>query len=128
MLYETLIQRVKWAQRFVHIQDLKYLHIFKGVHKHFKNIDWEGLLNLHAVSYQTPMLELLSSIAFDYQTHILTFRFLNQSYQIHVDTLCDIIGAPKEKRDIYTAKGRKNVVFEQDCERFWRSVSCEYEF
>ena len=48
------------------IQALKDLHIYKGVQKLLKNIGWEGLLNLLAVSYQTPMLELLSSITFDY--------------------------------------------------------------
>ncbi|CAI9273492.1 unnamed protein product [Lactuca saligna] len=116
------------AQKFVDIQALKDLHIYKGVHKLFKNIGWEGLLNLHAVSYQTPMLELLSSITFDYQTHLLTFRLLNQTHQFHADILCDMIGAPKARRDIYTAKGRKNVVFEQDCANFWRNISCEYEY
>ncbi|CAI9276718.1 unnamed protein product [Lactuca saligna] len=93
------------AQKFVDIQALKDLHIYKGVQKLFKNIGWEGLLNLHAVSFQTPMLELLSSITFDYQTHLLTFRLLNQTHQFHADILCDMIGAPKARRDIYTAKG-----------------------
>ncbi|CAI9296260.1 unnamed protein product [Lactuca saligna] len=74
------------------------------------------------------MLELLSSISFDYQTHLLTFRLLNQTHQFHADILSDMIGSPKARRDIYTAKGRKNVVFEQDCANFWRNISCEYEY
>ncbi|CAI9284240.1 unnamed protein product [Lactuca saligna] len=93
------------AQKFVEIQALKDLHIYKGVHKLFKNVGWEGLLNLHAVSYQTPMLELLSSITFYYQTHLLTFCLLNQTHQFHADILCDMIGSPKARRDVYTTKG-----------------------
>ncbi|CAI9264255.1 unnamed protein product [Lactuca saligna] len=122
------MNRTMGAQKFVDIQDLKDLHIYKGVHKLFKNIGWEILLNLHALSYQTPMLELLSSITFDYQTHLLTFHLLNQTHQFHADILCDIICAPKVRRDVYTAKGRKNVIFEQNYASFWRSISCEYEY
>ena len=104
ILYASLMWRVKGAHKFMDIKSLKDLHIYKGVHKILKNIGCEGVLNLHALSYQTPMLELLSSITFDYQTHILTFRLLNQSHKIHADILCDIIGAPKAERDVYTGK------------------------
>ena len=38
ILYASLIRRVKGAQKFVDIQALKDLHIYKGVHKLFKNI------------------------------------------------------------------------------------------
>ena len=70
------------------------------------------------------MLEFLSSIKLDQLAGTLAFTLHNQIHQIHVDTICDIVGALKE-RYTYSEKGKKNGYFHQDCKEFWCKLSKE---
>lgn len=95
ILYSNLIKRNKGDQKFIDVQPLKDLLLYKGVCQLLHNMGWEGLLTLHAKSYQTPMLEFLYSTHLDHSMRILSFLLPNQFHQINVDGICDIIGAPK---------------------------------
>ncbi|CAI9271040.1 unnamed protein product [Lactuca saligna] len=60
----------------------------------FRNIGWHGLLRVHELSYKVPTAEFLSSVYLDHG--ILSFRLMNQDYEISLDQINAIVGAPTE--------------------------------
>ncbi|CAI9296506.1 unnamed protein product [Lactuca saligna] len=55
---------------------------------------WHGLLRVHELSYKVPIDEFLSSVYLDHG--ILSFRLMNQYYEISLDEINAIVGARTE--------------------------------
>ncbi|CAI9266379.1 unnamed protein product [Lactuca saligna] len=91
---ESFLKRGHAIQKFAHVPTLKELHVYNQVKTLFRNIGWHGLLRVHELSYKVPTAEFLSSVYLDHG--ILYFRLMNQDYEISLDQINAIVGAPTE--------------------------------
>ncbi|CAI9294231.1 unnamed protein product [Lactuca saligna] len=66
----------------------------QGKLESFLKRGWHGLLRVHELSYKVPTAEFLSSVYLDHG--ILYFRLMNQDYEISLDQINAIVGAPTE--------------------------------
>ncbi|CAI9302867.1 unnamed protein product [Lactuca saligna] len=92
--FESFLQWGHVTQKFAHVPSLKELHIYKQVQTLFHNIGWHGLLRVHELSYKVPTTEFLSSVYLDHG--ILYFHLMNQDYEISLNQINAIVGAPTE--------------------------------
>ncbi|CAI9263093.1 unnamed protein product [Lactuca saligna] len=91
---ESFLKRGHAIQKFAHVPTLKELHVYNQVKTMFRNIWWHGLLRVHELSYKVPTAKFLSSVYLDHG--ILYFRLMNQDYEISLDQINAIVGAPTE--------------------------------
>ncbi|CAI9265571.1 unnamed protein product [Lactuca saligna] len=91
---ESFLKRGHAIQKFAHVPTLKELHVYNQVKTLFRNIGWHGLLRVHEFSYKVPTAEFLSSVYLDHG--IVYFRLMNQDYEISLDQINAIVGAPTE--------------------------------
>ncbi|CAI9289287.1 unnamed protein product [Lactuca saligna] len=91
---ESFLKRGHAIQKFVHVPTLKELHVYNQVKTLFRNIGWHSLLRVHELSYKVQTTEFLSSVYLDHG--VLYFRIMNQDYEISLDQINAIVGAPTE--------------------------------
>ncbi|CAI9297829.1 unnamed protein product [Lactuca saligna] len=91
---DSFLKRGHTIQKFAHVPSLKELHVYNQVKTLFRNIGWHNLLRVHELSYKVPTAEFLSSVYLDHG--ILYFHLMNQDYEISLDQISAIVGAPTE--------------------------------
>ncbi|CAI9266502.1 unnamed protein product [Lactuca saligna] len=89
---EAFLQRAHTTQQFSHVPSLRELHIYNQVHTLFRNIGWQGLLQVHELSYKVPTVEFLSSLDLDHG--VLRFLLMNQDHALSLDQINVIVRSP----------------------------------
>lgn len=92
--YKAIVNRSVKPTKFVCRDSFVTLGVFDGVRALFANIGWENFLNHWALTYHTPTLEILASLARDDDARILTFRFAGTAYRLSFERLNEHMGTP----------------------------------